>query len=492
MQNDPERNQYLNRAEKEVNDAAAARDTASNLQSKGEVEKAAAAYFDAGEQMRLASVHFEAARMMGSLTKHSTPKLLDKELEALEKSGDDFENAARLWTSRNDIVAVEMWGRAVHNYNRILSLKQVTRMPTSSISNLGPFRVQGIPGKAIDCYEKASILLHDIGIQHRNKGDYTEARLTLGEMADAYASLALMYQEFAPAVFADEFASENYMASAQGYAESGAMAEKLTLSSVATTVRPEWDYAFPRLMSLFKDPRGYAISNESQRAVVMYRAAQEAAKRRGDKALYAKAARRLMSLAAVLNSPEDAVKACQDICDSTSEIIVLPINLAGRQLRNSDVVLLREISQTWLTNPKDAVYKILEELEPRLRALVKDRLSNRSPRQWFARRVVAKLEKNDIEIMIRNYRKETGNGKKEFFKENNPLDYANIEHLEKIIRSPVNWPLFRKDFGTQEDFEIHIKPIVRFRHPIMHIRGHEKNFELVATCGIWLLSHSGP
>ena len=245
-------------------------------------------------------------------------------------------------------------------------------------------------------------------------------------------------------------------------------------------------------MSLFKDPRGYAISNESQRAVVMYRAAQEAAKRRGDKALYAKAARRLMSLAAVLNSPEDAVKACQDICDSTSEIIVLPINLAGRQLRNSDVVLLREISQTWLTNPKDAVYKILEELEPRLRALVKDRLSNRSPRQWFARRVVAKLEKNDIEIMIRNYRKETGNRKKEFFKENNPLDYANIEHLEKIIRSPVNWPLFRKDFGTQEDFEIHIKPIVRFRHPIMHIRGHEKNFELVATCGIWLLSHSGP
>src|SRR5713101_1313380 len=127
MQNDPESNQYLNRAEKEVNDAAAARDTASNLQSKGEVEKAAAAYADAGEQMRLASVHFEAARMIGSLSKHSnTPKLLDSELEALEKSGNDFENAARLWTSRNDIVAVEMWGRAAHNYNRILSLRQVT------------------------------------------------------------------------------------------------------------------------------------------------------------------------------------------------------------------------------------------------------------------------------------------------------------------------------------------------------------------------------
>ncbi len=94
--------------------------------------------------------------------------------------------------------------------------------------------------------------------------------------------------------------------------------------------------------------------------------------------------------------------------------------------------------------------------------------------------------------MVRNYRKEIGNGKNEFFKENNPLDYANLEHLEKIIRSPINWPLFRQDFGTQEDFEIHIKPIVRFRHPVMHIRGHEKNFELVASCGIWLLSHCGP
>src|SRR5713101_9823368 len=126
MQNDPEKNQYLNRAEKEVNDAAATRDTASNFQSKGEVEKAAEAYADAGEHMRLASVQFEAAKMIASLDSNSTPKLLDSELEALEKSGNDFENAARLWTSKNDIVAVEMWGRAAHNYNRILSLRQVT------------------------------------------------------------------------------------------------------------------------------------------------------------------------------------------------------------------------------------------------------------------------------------------------------------------------------------------------------------------------------
>ncbi|MEM2971537.1 MAG: hypothetical protein QW270_03845 [Candidatus Bathyarchaeia archaeon] len=301
-------------------------------------------------------------------------------------------------------------------------------------------------------------------------------------MGDAYLSIGLLYENEEL-----ESAVENFFYAAEAYKESGLLSRKVGIPTIVHHARLEWRYAIRNAKEFFKDERGYYTLDDVRRAVKTYEKTRELAAKMNNKEIVYKCSKAIMLLSADVKEPRDSIKSCQEICETLSEFVILPIDLSNKQLEAADKEVIRSSLRKYSDDPKQGAYQLISYLETRLRSYIKEKLSSTNPANWFKELVIPAMNPDDLRIIGLNYNRETGKNPDDLLNEENPLNFANINHLQKIISNNRLWEsYFKNDFINLEEFNANMSIIVRIRRPTMHTR--ETNiFEAAVTPVIWIL-----
>lgn len=178
-----------------------------------------------------------------------------------------------------------------------------------------------------------------------------------------------------------------------------------------------------------------------------------------------------MFLSADVKEPKDSIKSCQEICESLSEFVILPIDLSNKQLDVTDKEIIHASLKKFTEDPKQGAYQLISHLESRLRSYIRTKLSSVNPTNWFKELVIPALNPDDLRVISLNYNRETGRNPDNLPNEENPPSFANINHLQKIISNNRLWEeYFKNDFTNLEEFNVNMSIIIRMRHPTMHVR----------------------
>ncbi|MEM3696025.1 MAG: hypothetical protein QXQ94_00785 [Candidatus Bathyarchaeia archaeon] len=426
-----------------------------------------------------------------SLTDDKSPKL--RLIDALEGSCSCYEKAAQLFKNvDNRFIESEAYGKAALNYIELAELKNEKALKreikedklSTCVGEIQLFTyARDTPlGKAITAYHNAALALYDLGMKYRNSGEIDKAYVIIGEMGDAYLSIGLLYENEEL-----ESAVENFFYAAEAYKESGLLSRKVGIPTIVHHARLEWRYATRNAKEFFKDERGYYTLDDVRRAVKTYEKTRELAAKMNNKEIVYKCSKAIMLLSADVKEPRDSIKSCQEICEALSEFVILPIDLSNKQLEAADKEVIRSSLRKYSDDPKQGAYQLISYLETRLRSYIKEKLSSTNPANWFKELVIPAMNPDDLRIIGLNYNRETGKNPDDLLNEENPLNFANINHLQKIISNNRLWEsYFKNDFINLEEFNANMSIIVRIRHPTMHTR--ETNiFEAAVTPAIWIL-----
>lgn len=465
---------YLLEADAHIKNAQEQTSSAENAERSGKVEDAAKHYFLAGREHFFAAVDFRAVLMLLGYTPKASftdIKFLDYKshlIDAIERSCNCYEKAAQLFNKLgNRFSESEAYGLAASNYLELAELKNAKAVRREVKDGLVITYAMDTPiGKAITAYHNAGLALYDVGIRYRNSGEIDKAYVIIGNMGDAYLSIGLLYESEDV-----DLAIENFFSAAEAYKESGLLAKKLGISTIVVHARLEWHYASRSVAEFFRDERGYYTADDIKRAITVYNKIIELAKKTGNQKMICDSSKAIMTLSSVTNEPKDSIKSCQEICESTSEFVILPIDLSTKQLGMEDKQVVRSSLKRFTDDPKQGTYQLISHLELRLRSYIKAKLVSTNPTKWFEVYVIPALSQGDLNQINSNYARETGKNPTDLLNENNPLNYANLNHLQIIISNTRNWnDFFKNEFVSLEEFNANMSIIVRIRHPTMHIR----------------------
>lgn len=477
---------WSDEADQHLDNANTLKKKAIEFEEAEDVKGAANFYFDTGREYFLASVKFQIVssifehilRVGSTNTRFSENK--SKRIEALQNSAICYEKSGEFLNKLDaKFQASNAYGLAATNCADLAELTGEKDVYRKVPEGEGVFTlVADTPiGKAIEAYRKAALALYDIGIKYRNSGNLEHAYPTFGNMGDAYLSIAVLFED------ADErLAAENYFHAAEAYKEAGLLARRVGIPTLVFHARIEWRYTQRRGIDFFKDKNGYSTFDDIKRAISIYSKAKELFISLDDTERANKCSKAILFLSKETEEPTDSIKSCQEICESISELTVLPIDLGTRRLEQADKDIIRSSMKAFVDDPKRGAYQLIRHLKPKLRTHIKEELSSQNPADWFKALVEPAIGNDDLKVIKRNYQKETGKDPQDLFNEPNPLDYANINHLQKIISH--HWRFFR-NFGTKDEFEANMRIIIRIRHPTMHIRNSE--FEAVVLPVVWML-----
>jgi len=464
--------------------------SAENAEHSGKIVDAAKYYFSAGRGYFIAAVNFKTALMLlehPSQFSAMDDKLLEYKsrlIEALESSCICYEKAAQLFKNvGNKFLESEAYGLAASNYMELAELKNEKVLSREIKDGCIIKYVADTPlGKAATAYHNAALALYDLGMKYRNSGEIDKAYVIIGEMGDAYLSSGLIYENEDI-----KLAIENFFSAAEAYKESGLLSRKVGIPTIVFHARVEWHYATRNVKDFFKDEHGYYIADDIRKAIKTYKKTRELAERLNDKEMICKCSKAIISLSAVVEEPRDSIESCQKICESLSEFVILPIDLSNKQLDATDRKAIRSSLKKYVDDPRQGAYQLISYLESKLRSYIKAKLSSVNPANWFEELVIPALNQRDLRVIYSNYTRETGKNPDNLPNEDNPLNFANINHLQKIVSSNRLWKdYFKSDFVNLKEFNANMSIIVRIRHPTMHIR-ETSIFEAVVTPTIWLL-----
>jgi len=489
---------YLVEAEEHIKNAKEQSQSAGNAEQKSEIVDAAKYYYSAGEEYFLAAVKFKMALMLlgypqkSSLVDDKSLNYKSRLIDSLEGSCSCYEKAAQLFKSvGNRFLESEAYGKAALNYIELAELKNERALKReikedTFITCVGEitsfsYAMDTPLGKAVTAYHNAALALYDLGMKYRNSGEIDKAYVIIGEMGDAYLSIGLLYENEDI-----ELAIENFFSAAEAYKESGLLSRTVGIPTIVHHARLEWRYATRNAKEFFKDERGYYTADDIRRAIKTYEKTRELAKKTNNREMIYECSKAIMLLSADVKEPKDSIKSCQEICGSLSEFVILPIDLSNKQLDAADKEVIRSSLKKYLDDPKQGAYQLISHVESRLRSYIKAKLSSANPMNWFKELVIPALNSDDLRVISSNYNRETGMNL-DLPNEENPLSFANINHLQKIISNNRLWEsYFKSDFVNFEEFSANMSIIVRIRHPTMHVR--ETNiFEAAVTPTLWIL-----
>lgn len=474
---------------KEANQHLANADTlktkATEFEGAGDAKAAANFYFDAGREYFLASVNLRIVtyllepvlRADSTDTRFGDNK--SKRIEALQNCATCYEKSGEFLSKLDlKVHASDAYGLAATNYTDLAELSGEKEVYRKVPEGGGVFtRVADTPiGKAIEAYHKAALSLYDIGIKYRNSGDIERAYILIGDMADAYLSTSVLYEGVD-----DDSAAENYFSASEAYKEAGLLARKVGIPTLVFHARIEWRYMQRRGFDFFKDKNGYSTADDIKRAVSIYSKAKELFTKLGRKERANECSKAILFLSEETKEPKDSIKSCQEICESISELTILPIDLSTRKLEQADKDVIKSSIRVFVDDPKKGAYQLIGYFEPKLRNFIKLKFISQTP-DWFKVSVVPIIDDADLGVIKNNFHKETGKDTQDLFVEPNPLDYANINHLQKIILN--QWQLFR-NFEPKDEFETNMGIIIGVRHSTMHLRNSD--FEAAVLPVIWML-----
>jgi len=487
--------EYVVKADNHIKKAQEQASRAEIAENSEKIEDAANQRFLAGKEYFLAAVDFETIlRILEHMIRVSATdeEFLDyksKLIDAFENSCRCYEKAAQLFrSSGNRFAESGAYGLAASNYVKLAELKNSRAIRREVKKGVVITYVMDTPfGKAITAYHSAASALYDIGIKYRNSGEIDKAYVIIGDMGDAYLSIGFLCERENV-----DLAIENFFSAAEAYKESGLMARKVGIPTIVFHARMEWHYAIREVMEFFKDERGYSTSDDIRRAIMVYGKTKELAKKARNKNMIYECSKAILSLSTVTKEPQTSIKSCQEICESMSEFVILPIDLSTKQLSAADKEVIRSTLKKIAEEPKQGAYQLISHLELRLRDYIKAKLSSINPTNWFQESVIPVLDRNDLNTINSNYRRETGKSPEDLPNEGNPLSFANISHLPKIVYNEQNWiTCFQDDFVNLEEFNANMSIIVRIRHPTMHVR-QTGIFEAAVTPVIWMLERLRP
>jgi len=482
--------EYLVEADNHIKRAQEQNSVAETKESSKEIVDAAGHYFSAGKEYFLAGVKLNAVlrtleyvlRVSSSDEEFSKYKL--KQINVFENSCSCYEKAAQLFrNSDNRFQESKAYGLAASNYLKLAELKNDRTIQREVTEGLITTYVLDTPiGKAITAFHNAALALYDIGTKYRNSGEIDKAYVIIGDMGDAYLSIGLLYEKEDV-----DLAIENFFLAAEAYKESGQLAKKVGIPTIVHHARMEWHYAIKEVIEFFKDEYGYSTCDDIKRAIKVYNKTKELAqKTKNEKTAY-ECSKAILSLSSVIEEPKVSIKSCQEICESTSEFVILPIDLNSKQLETTDKEVIKSSLKKFADDPKQGAYQLISYLELKLRNYIKAKLSSVNPTNWFLELVIPVLDPNDLNTIQSNYKRETGKNPDDLPREDNPLNFVNINHLPQIISNTRNWnTFFKDDFVNLEEFNANMLIIVRIRHPTMHVR-QTGIFELAVTPVIWIL-----
>jgi hypothetical protein len=475
---------YLVEAEEHIKNAKEQSQSAGNTEQTGKIVDAAKYYYSAGREYFLAAVKFKMVLMLlgyspkSSLVNDKSLNYKSRLINSLEGSCSCYEKAAQLFKNvGNRFLESEAYGKAASNYIELAELKNEKALRREIKENIIITYVADTPlGKAVTAYHNAALALYDLGMKYRNSGEIDKAYVIIGEMGDAYLSAGLLYENEDI-----ELAIENFFSAAEAYKESGLLSRKVGIPTIVHHARLEWRYATRNAKEFFKDERGYYTADDIRRAIKTYEKTRELAERKNNKEMIYQCSKAIMLLSADVKEPKDSIKSCQEICESISESVILPIDLSNKQLDAADKDVIRSSLKKYSDDPKQGAYQLISHLETRLRSYIKAKLSSVNPTNWFTELVIPALNSDDLRIIDLNYNRETGKNPNDLPNEENPLSFANINHLQKIISNNRLWEsYFKNDFVNLEEFSANMSIIIRIRHPTMHVR--ETNiFEAAVT-----------
>lgn len=481
---------YLAEAEEHIKNTKEQTQSAENAEQSSKIADAARCYFLAGREYFLAAVDFKMVLMLLGYSPQSSSiddNLRDYKLkltDAIEGSCNCYEKAAQLFkTVGNKFLESEANGLAASNYIELSELKNEEALRREIKEGVIITYVMDTPlGKAITAYHNAALALYDLGIKYRNSGKIDKAYVIIGEMGDAYLSIGLLYESEDIGL-----AIENFFSAAEAYKESGLLARKVGIPTIVSHARLDWHYATRNAKEFFKDERGYYTADDIRRAIKTYEKTRELAKKTNNGKMIYECSKAMMSLSVVAKEPKDSIKSCQEICESLSEFVILPIDLSNKQFDAADKEVIYSSLKKFTEDSKQGAYQLIGHLEIRLRSYIKAKLSSINPTNWFKELVISALNQNDLSRINSNYTRETGKNPDDLPNEDNPLSFANIDHLQKIISNERLWnACFKDDFVDLEEFNANMSIIVRIRHPTMHIR-QTNIFEAAVTPIIWML-----
>jgi tetratricopeptide (TPR) repeat protein len=482
--------EYLAKAEENIKNAKEQVQNAENAKQASKIAEAARHYFSAGREYFLAAVNFKMVLMLLGYSLQSLSiddKLIDyksKLIDTLEGSCDCYEKAAQLFKNVGDkFPESEAYGLAASKYMELAELKNEKTLRRGVKEGTIITYVMDTPlGKAVTAYHNAALALYDLGIKYRNSGEIDKAYVLIGEMGDAYLSIGLLYE-----IEDIDLAIENFFSAAEAYKESGLLSKKVGIPTIVSHARLEWHYATRDVKEFFKDERGYYTADDIKRAIKTYEKTRELANKTNNKRIMYECSKAIISLSAVVEEPKDSIKSCQEICESLSEFVILPIDLSNKQLDVADKEVMRSSLKKFTEDSKQGAYQLISHLELRLRSYIKAKLGLINPTNWFKELVIPALNQSDLSRINSNYTRETGKKPDDLPNEDNPLSFADIGHLQKIISSEKIWNVcFKDDFVDLEEFNANMSIIIRIRHPTMHIR-QTSIFEAAATPIIWVL-----
>jgi len=478
--------EWSNEADQHLDNANTLKKKATEFEEAEDARGAAKFYFDTGREYSSASAKFQIVlnilenilRVSSTDTRFSENK--SKRIEALQNSATCYEKSGEFLDKLDaKFPASNAYGLAATNYVDLARLTGEKDVHRKVPEGEGVFElVEDTPiGKAIGAYRKAALALYNIGIKYRNSGNLEHAYPTFGNMGDAYLSIAVLYED------ADNsLAAENYFNAAESYKEAGLLARKVGIPTLVFYARIEWRYTQRRGIDFFKDKNGYSTADDIKRAISTYSKAKELFIRLNATGRANECSKAILFLSKETEEPKDSIKSCQEICESISELAVLPIDLGSRRLEKADKEIIRSSIKAFVDDPKNGAYQLIGYLEPKLRNYIKSKLSPQHTVDWFEALVVPAISGSDLGVIKNNYHRETRKDPQDLFSEPNPLDYANIDHLQKIISN--NWQFFG-NFETTDEFEARMRIIIGIRHPTMHIRNSD--FEAVVLPVIWIL-----
>jgi tetratricopeptide (TPR) repeat protein len=481
---------YLAEAEEHIKNAMEQKQNAADAEKTGKIKDAANYYYTAGREYFLAASKFKIVLTLlgyspkSSIADDKSLNYKSRLIDSLEESCSCYEKAAQLFKGLgNRFLESEAYGQAASNYIELAELKNEKAVRREAREGIIVKYVADTPlGKAITVYHNAALALYDLGMKYRNSGEIDKAYVFIGEMGDAYLNIGLLYENEDI-----DLAIENFFSAAEAYKESGLLSRKVGIPTIVHHARLEWRYATRNAIEFFKDERGYYTADDIRRAIKTYEKTKELAKKANNVKMVYECSKAVMLLSADVKEPKDSIKSCQEICEILSEFVILPIDLSNKQLDANDKEVIRTSLKEYSDDPKQGAYQLISHVESRLRSYIKAKLSSINPTNWFKELVIPTLNSDDLRVITSNYSRERGRNPDNLSNEENPLSFANINHLQKIISDDRLWEsYFKSDFVNFEEFSANMSIIVRIRHSTMHVR--ETNiFEAAVTPALWIL-----
>ena len=253
-------------------------------------DKAGRKFHNAADQYFRSCVHLESIDLWitglqeGILKELNLRKSDERYLSYHKKTQEYHKRSAGLYKKASDIygklknkfLSADLLGKATREYFRVFEL-----------SNEKELKIEMEPGKVysfsdtqvgtiVALYRAAANLFNDIGIEFEEAGKKSKAYIFYGYMGDAYLSIALAREKdkYWPfGVPSDQ--AENYLCAAEAYRKSGELSKEVGVSRVVAYARIAWKHAHQDIFAFFKDEEGYTTSDDSRRAILAYRKANE-------------------------------------------------------------------------------------------------------------------------------------------------------------------------------------------------------------------------